>query len=158
MPEGAYEGGVFKFKIDFPLKYPLNLPLVTFTQKQVYHPLVELQSGRLDLARLFEHPDSSYCDENYICGRLVHCYDGFAKELLSKIWNIFNNTLQVQSFVKSKAEAQFFNQEAVSLYIADRAEYLRRANICANSVEAVAMFEVNAPDSLLQAKPVHSMT
>ena len=97
--DGPYEGGVFKFKIDFPLKYPLNLPQVTFTQKQVYHPLVELPSGRLDLARLFEHPDSSYCDENYISGQLVHCYDGFAKELLSKIWNIFNNTLLVQSLL-----------------------------------------------------------
>ena len=60
--QGAYEGGVFKFKIDFPMIYPLNLPIVTFTARQVFSPVVKLETGVLDLARLFELSDHTYND------------------------------------------------------------------------------------------------
>ena len=31
--DGPYEDGIFKFRIDFTLKYPLNLPTVMFSPK-----------------------------------------------------------------------------------------------------------------------------
>ena len=47
--DGPYEDGIFKFRIDFTLKYPLNLPTVMFSPKQVYHPYVKFESGKLDI-------------------------------------------------------------------------------------------------------------
>lgn len=92
--EGAYAGGIFKFRIDFPQRYPLNLPLVSFSPHQVLHPLVKFESGRLELASFFEMPErTSYCDANYIDGKLIRCFDGFCKEMLSKVWNIFHAPL-----------------------------------------------------------------
>ena len=47
--DGPYEGGVFKFRIDFTLKYPLTLPTVMFSPNQLFHPHVKLESGKLDV-------------------------------------------------------------------------------------------------------------
>ena len=63
--DGPYEDGIFKFRIDFTLKYPLNLPTVMFSPKQVYHPHVKFESGKLDIQTLFQMP-SSHEDDNYI--------------------------------------------------------------------------------------------
>ena len=30
---GAYEGGIFKFRVDFPQRFPMNLPVITFTPR-----------------------------------------------------------------------------------------------------------------------------
>ena len=46
---GPYEQGVFKFRIDFTLKYPLHLPAVLFKSRQVYHPFVKFETGSLDV-------------------------------------------------------------------------------------------------------------
>ena len=46
---GSYEEGIFKFRIDFTHKYPLNLPIVMFNPKQVFHPYVNFESGKLDI-------------------------------------------------------------------------------------------------------------
>ena len=89
--EGIYEGGVFKFRIDFPMSYPLNLPSVKFQANQVFHPFVELESGILDLVPLFMQSDRSHNDQNYVDGLLVRCYEGFATHLLSRIWSIFHD-------------------------------------------------------------------
>ena len=85
---GPYEGGIFKFRIDFTLRYPLNLPTVMFTQKQVYHPFVKFESGKLDIQSLFQESETVNND-NYYSGQLVQCYDGFGKQLLYKIWAVF---------------------------------------------------------------------
>lgn len=54
--QGPYEGGVFKFRIDFPMAgFPLNLPSVRFTTpRQVFSPLVHFESGDFDFVRLFD--------------------------------------------------------------------------------------------------------
>ena len=78
--QGAYEGGTFKFRIDFPMRYPMNqLPSVKFMAKQVYSPLVHLDTGALDISKLFAVEDSDYSDQNYINGCLVNCFEGFCK-------------------------------------------------------------------------------
>lgn len=45
---GFYEGAVFKFNILFPTQYPLKQVKVIFVNK-IYHPLIDLKSGDLDL-------------------------------------------------------------------------------------------------------------
>ena len=74
------------------MNYPVNLPTVKFMARQVFSPVVELDTGMLDIVKLFEQPDCFYNDQNYIDGVLVHCFEGFSKHLLSKIWSVFHNT------------------------------------------------------------------
>lgn len=114
MHEGTYESGIFKFRIDFAQRFPLNLPVVSFTPLQVFHPLVELSSGRLDIAYFFELNDRAYSDSNYINGKLVRCYDGFCKEMLSKVWSLFHDPLLLTS-LHNRAE-YIYNQEALDLH------------------------------------------
>jgi ubiquitin-protein ligase len=46
--EGPFKDGIFKFQINIPTSYPAKAPEVTFITK-VYHPFVDLKSGKLDL-------------------------------------------------------------------------------------------------------------
>lgn len=46
--EGIYAGGIFKFRMNFPQTYPSDLPSLVF-QSDVFHPLVDPQTGDLDL-------------------------------------------------------------------------------------------------------------
>ena len=64
---GPYELGVFKFRISFAMKHPLTLPTVMFKGKQVYHPFVKFESGKLDVQSLFSNKPG-YEDENYYSG------------------------------------------------------------------------------------------
>ena len=50
--QGWYKGGVFKFVIHVPVDYPESPPSVYFFNK-VFHPLVDEQTGRLDLSPAF---------------------------------------------------------------------------------------------------------
>lgn len=47
--EGYYKDGIFKFEISIPQNYPSKPPEIQFTTK-VCHPLIDLSSGKLDLA------------------------------------------------------------------------------------------------------------
>ena len=67
---GPYEEGVFKFRIDFTLKYPLNLPTVMFSPKQIFHPFVKFESGKMDIEAIFAKSEM-YDDQNYIAGQLI---------------------------------------------------------------------------------------
>ena len=87
---GPYELGVFKFRISFAMKHPLTLPTVMFKGKQVYHPFVKFESGKLDVQSLFSNKPG-YEDENYYSGQLIQCYDGFGKDLLHRISLIFHD-------------------------------------------------------------------
>ena len=46
--EGPFKDGIFKFQMNIPSSYPAKAPEVTFITK-VYHPFVDLKSGKLDL-------------------------------------------------------------------------------------------------------------
>ena len=50
--EGYYRGGVFKFVINVPVDYPASAPAVYFFTS-VFHPLVDTQTGRLDITIAF---------------------------------------------------------------------------------------------------------
>ena len=105
---------MFKFRIDFPMQFPLNLPSVKFQARQVFSPLVHLDSGMLDVGSLFELPDRAHSDQNYLDGRLVQCFDGFCKHLLSKIWVIFHDPLFPKTFYMRCSEVA--NPLAVQLH------------------------------------------
>jgi hypothetical protein len=47
--QGIYKGGIFKFILTFPIEYPHCPPLVRFIST-VYHPLVDLESGEVDIS------------------------------------------------------------------------------------------------------------
>ena len=49
MREGIYKDGIFKFEMKIPPSYPARPPEVIFSTK-VFHPLVDLNSGRLDIS------------------------------------------------------------------------------------------------------------
>lgn len=50
--DGPYKDGIFKFELIIPTTYPSNAPEVNFLTK-VYHPLIELTTGKLDLSVIF---------------------------------------------------------------------------------------------------------
>ena len=58
----------------------------------------------LDIAKLFEQPDPTYSDQNYLEGKLIHCFDGFTKHLLSRIHGIFHDPLLVKSLYEVDLE------------------------------------------------------
>jgi ubiquitin-protein ligase len=47
--EGYYKEGIFKFEILIPQNYPSKPPEVNFITK-VFHPLIDLSTGKLDLS------------------------------------------------------------------------------------------------------------
>ena len=50
--DGFYKGGVFKFVMNIPIDYPAAPPSVYFFN-QIFHPLVDPDTGRLDLSPAF---------------------------------------------------------------------------------------------------------
>ena len=50
--DGFYKGGVFKFVMNIPIDYPAAPPSVYFFN-HVFHPLVDADTGRLDLSPAF---------------------------------------------------------------------------------------------------------
>lgn len=58
---GLYRGGIFKFQLDLPEEYPELPPTFHFTT-DIYHPMVEPESGRVDIDVWFPdwRPGSDY--------------------------------------------------------------------------------------------------
>jgi ubiquitin-protein ligase len=52
--DGIYKGGYFKFDVLIPSSYPINPPQVVFKNK-VYHPLVDMNTGSLDIEKKFNN-------------------------------------------------------------------------------------------------------
>ena len=50
--EGIYINSTIKFQIIIPKTYPSNPPSVNFITK-LYHPLINLETGELDLKVIF---------------------------------------------------------------------------------------------------------
>lgn len=167
--QGPYEGGVFKFRIDFPMaSFPLNLPSVRFTTpRQVFSPLVHFETGDFDYARLFDQADHTFCDANYINGKLVHCFDGFSKHLLKKVWDVFHDPLIFRALTSQQfgednthgsSRCDLPNPLALEAHQKDLTLYFGLIKKYALSQEAETMLGMNAPDSLLQINSVRLMT
>ena len=118
---------------------------------------MHLETGALDLAKLFELPDQSYNDQNYIDGKLVNCFEGFCKQLLSKIWNVFHEPLFVKRLYDTPAES-LANPLAVQIYQQDFVIFLSLVKKHALSQLSKDMLSINASDSLLQLDQVDQRT
>ena len=126
----------------------MNLPSVRFTPRQVFSPAVQYETGVFEFARLFSQNDETYCDECYLNGELVHCFDGFGKLLLHKIWSIFHDPLIAKLYLNDPQTAP--NPQAVELYNnKDLGQYFGAIKLSAASNEAHKMLGNNSPDSLL---------
>ena len=52
LKSGHYKGGIFKFSLHIPVDYPDSPPSVYFFN-QIYHPLIDEETGELDLGPAF---------------------------------------------------------------------------------------------------------
>ncbi|XP_068620940.1 AKT-interacting protein [Battus philenor] len=69
---GVYEGGVFRFTLNLPEKFPdENVPVITFASK-LYHPAINASTGVLSLNEVFPQWDKKH---NHIWQILkyLHC-------------------------------------------------------------------------------------
>mmetsp|Transcript_15325 Transcript_15325/g.15210 ORF Transcript_15325/g.15210 Transcript_15325/m.15210 type:complete len:113 (+) Transcript_15325:20-358(+) len=46
--QGLYKGGIFKFRMTFPVDYPSKPPKVYFATS-IYHPMIHKETGDFDL-------------------------------------------------------------------------------------------------------------
>lgn len=111
--QGLYKGGVFKFQLKLPDDYPARGPELRFIS-EVFHPMVDVKTGRLDLGSLF--PD-------WRPGR------DFAAYLLPHVHRAF---LRREYFASSSSRPPL-NEEARHLYLSDPAAFAERARACASS-------------------------
>ncbi|CAK0809534.1 unnamed protein product, partial [Prorocentrum cordatum] len=112
--QGFYRGGVFKFKLEIPENYPDRAPDLFFTS-EVFHPIVEPSTGRVDLGVLWpDWPEWEVRRE----------FASFALPFLHKIM------LREEYFVQRERPA--LNQEALGLFASDRPAFVERARLCAN--------------------------
>lgn len=108
---GPYRGGVFKFQIDFPEEYPDLPPSIAFIS-DVFHPLVEQGSGRVDLENWFVdwRPNSDY-----------------AACALPRLHNVFARKDQI---LGPNNSIDALNPEARDLFLNDSAKFAERVKEC----------------------------
>lgn len=106
---GAYKGGIFKFTIDLK-SYPKSAPKVAFTSR-VFNPLINLNTGELDMSIQFPVWDSS-----------IHS----VAVVLAYIKSVFYNA----AFWTKRRAHPAFNQEAARLYEQDRERFDKLCEKC----------------------------
>lgn len=117
---------------------------------------MEFESGALDVEALFKQADRSYNDQNYIDGLLVHCFEGFTKLLLGKIWSLFNDTHLAKTLYQQSDRRP--SNAAAAQVCADLFSFHKMAQMAAISEDSESMLGINASDSLLQIEPVSQMS
>ena len=78
--EGFYKEGIFKFRIEIPISYPKNAPSVIFFSK-VYHPLINGNTGKLDLSKKFPVWTPGKC---FLVKVIYYIQDIFYNEIIIK--------------------------------------------------------------------------
>lgn len=86
LKDGIYRNSIIKFKIKIPNDYPANIPNVTFISK-VYHPIVNFDTGELDIKYLF---NSWEAGKNFILQILYKIKDIFINPDYFQINDSFN--------------------------------------------------------------------
>jgi ubiquitin-protein ligase len=84
--EGWFKGGVFKFVIHIPVDYPESPPAVYFFNR-IFHPLVDSETGRLDLTPAFPTWKSG---RDYLVLVLLYLKKIFLKKELNSFFNEMN--------------------------------------------------------------------
>lgn len=131
---GFYRGGIFKFQVDLPEEYPEGPPTIVFIT-DIYHPMVELGTGRIDLdfwagqsgsdliAAVLPHLFNSIVNKDHI---LFKSEDKEAEALNPEARDLFKNDPEkfaekaMESVEASKSEAALYqNPEGALLRFAD---------------------------------------
>lgn len=132
--QGMYRDGIFKFRIDIPDSYPADdaRPTVTF-HTSVYHPLVDPETGELDL------------DCRFPTWRYGHDYLVFVLVFIKKIF--YTKEFPLQDFPYPR------NPEALKLFnLGDKETYLARVASCVQA-SLDTCTDDNDPASSLQFSP-----
>lgn len=115
---GFYRGGIFKFLIDIPFRYPDQLPTITFRNK-IFHVLVDPKTNRLDLSPRFRVPRENKFFLSHVCEYIkdVFFFPALwrdARELnhAFKMWNDFLEGINEQ-FLESVKETCKLSVEQV---------------------------------------------
>jgi ubiquitin-protein ligase len=109
--QGEYKNAVFKFRIEIPEDYPTEMPTVVF-ENDVYHPLVDAETGELNLKPQF----SSWRPRK-----------DFIFVILAYMKKIFYN----QDYYKMTCHVK--NPSAFSLANTDETAFLRNVKSCCQS-------------------------
>ena len=112
--EGLYKDGIFKFQIQIPPEYPNSPPTVIFVSK-VYHPLINKESGVLDLSKKFPKWEPIKC---FLVRVIYYIQDLFySEELIKKNdENISDKDIkEIQKCVKESIDKKFENAPDTSI-------------------------------------------
>lgn len=108
--QGFYRGGVFKFELELPDTYPEHPPSLRFLSP-IYHPMVELGTGRIDISFFFPEWKAG---RDYASCALPHLH----------------RLLYRREYFASSARPPL-NLEARELFVSDPATFASRASDCA---------------------------
>ncbi|XP_072936778.1 protein crossbronx homolog [Epargyreus clarus] len=105
---GIYEGGVFRFTLTLPEKFPDDkVPVLTFTS-QLYHPAVDANNGALNLNEVFPQWDKKQ----------------------NRIWQILKYTHWIFHNLNMKAPA---NIEASLNFKTNKKQFMEKVKECVTS-------------------------
>merc|ERR1711865_337589 len=128
---GLYRGGIFKFQLELPEEYPDMPPTLHFLT-DVFHPMVELGTGRVDLDVWF--PDWKPGSD-------------FAACALPRL----HKALVQREHLSGRSDAvEPLNPEARDLFINDQAKFAERAQECAAISNTAKPLFQNPEGSLLR--------
>ncbi|KAL4509155.1 hypothetical protein ABPG72_018086 [Tetrahymena utriculariae] len=122
---GLYKNGKFKFEMTFPSTFPLEPPQIKFKQ-HIYHPLIDYETGKLDLKKLFK-------EWKYGSTHLVYT-------LINEIKNIF---LDISFYQITDS----YNQQAALAFTNDIETFVKNIVTSVNS-SIQNIFENDAKTSL----------
>eukprot|EP00927_Polykrikos_kofoidii_P018060 TRINITY_DN18294_c0_g1_i1.p1 TRINITY_DN18294_c0_g1~~TRINITY_DN18294_c0_g1_i1.p1 ORF type:complete len:337 (-),score=52.37 TRINITY_DN18294_c0_g1_i1:652-1560(-) len=114
---GLYQGGVFRFRLEFPAEYPETAPELRFVVS-VFHPLVDPVTGRFDITAFLPEWRSG-------------------RDCAASILRHFSHAFFRREYFSSSSRSPL-NEEARDLFIDDPATFAVRARECvANNVVLV---------------------
>lgn len=133
---GLYKGGVFRFKIELPDDYPESPPSLNFTT-DVFHPMVEEGTGRVDLEIWFPEWKAG---------------TDYASCALPRL----HRTFATREFLAGGSGTTPLNAEARDMFMKEPAKFTERVEECVRKSNEDAL-EGNQDDALLQFAPKADM-